>query len=646
MKWICILLFIYVCDQSAWSQNGTKINGLLKMVHFQKEDTNKVKMLLKIEESYLYNNDDSALYYNYQCESLISRIGAQKFKHQCFHDFVKIFHSKGNFKKALEYCQKSLEVAKQNKNKFQESTSYRAIFNIYHNLHMNDSAVRCAVYSIQLTTEINDTSNLAVNCGNLCWLYLDLSQLKTAIKYGQMGVEAGEKYKDTVGLLVSLNNLATCYLKTNVDVKAIPLLKKQYEIGCLVNRNRSVRNALYNLGTIYFYKGDTAALEKTTILLSDFNKKNRSIDIKNKTFQYIIYGFNYFLHKKFKLAEEQLLIGMKLAEADSIIKPLLIFYSTYSDVKYAQNDIVTGNYYEEKWDSTFQKTKEKELSEFEEELQTRYEVEKKSTKIKLQEAKLREKTILNYVVIGAGLTLLIISLLTYRTYKQKNKLQVQRINELETLHHLSVTKAVLKGEEQERTRLAKDLHDGLGGMLSGIKYSFINMKENLIMTPDNQQAFERSLDMLDSSMKEMRRVAHNMMPEALVRFGLNSALTDFCNDISQSSGLKVNYQSFGMEGVSIDQTVSITIYRIVQELLNNTMKHSGANNAIVQLTKSDGQLSVTVEDNGKGFDTKILTESKGIGWINIQNRVDFLKGKLNVTSKVGEGTSVLIELNS
>ena len=225
-------------------------------------------------------------------------------------------------------------------------------------------------------------------------------------------------------------------------------------------------------------------------------------------------------------------------------------------------------------------------------------------------------------------------------------MQEQRINELETQQQLTATEAVLKGEEQERTRLAKDLHDGLGGMLSGIKYSFQTMKRNLIMTPDNQQAFERSMDMLDSSIKEMRRVAHNMMPEALVKFGLDVALKDFCNDINQSGALQVNYQSIGMDNADIEQTTAITIYRIVQELINNTMKHAAARTAIVQVSKTNGKISITVEDDGKGFDPAIVSHAKGIGWNNIQSRVEYLKGKLDVKSEPGKGTSVHIELNT
>jgi signal transduction histidine kinase len=278
------------------------------------------------------------------------------------------------------------------------------------------------------------------------------------------------------------------------------------------------------------------------------------------------------------------------------------------------------------------------------EREARFQSEKKDTQIKLQKATITQKNTLSMVLAGAVLALLVIGFLAYGNYKHKQVLQQQRINELETEKQLTATEAVLKGEEQERTRLAKDLHDGLGGMLSGIKYSLNTMKGNLVMTPDNAQAFERSMDMLDSSIKEMRRVAHNMMPEALVKFGLDTALKDFCADINKSGALHVSYQSIGLGNTEIDQTTSITIYRIVQELLNNTMKHASAKNAIVQLCKTNGQIAVTVEDDGKGFDTSVLKGTRGIGWSNIQNRVEFLKGKLDVNSAPDKGTSVLIEL--
>jgi two-component system, NarL family, sensor kinase len=192
--------------------------------------------------------------------------------------------------------------------------------------------------------------------------------------------------------------------------------------------------------------------------------------------------------------------------------------------------------------------------------------------------------------------------------------------------------------------MSRDLHDGLGGLLSGIKFSFQHIKQNVQLTAGDAKDFDRSLDMLDSSIHELRRVAHNMMPEALMKFGLDLALKDFCNDINQTGILNVTYQSIGLEDAKIDQTVAITIYRIVQELINNTLKHAAAKHAIVQVTKSDNLLTVTVEDDGKGFDTATISNTSGIGWINIKHRVDFLKGTIDLHSEPGKGTSVLIEL--
>jgi signal transduction histidine kinase len=201
---------------------------------------------------------------------------------------------------------------------------------------------------------------------------------------------------------------------------------------------------------------------------------------------------------------------------------------------------------------------------------------------------------------------------------------------------------MLKGQEEERSRLAKDLHDGLGGLLSGVKFSLSNMKDNLVITPDNMAVFERSLDMIDTSIKELRRVAHNMMPELLTKFGLDEALKEYCNTINATNLLSVKYQSIGM-GTRIEKSSEIIIYRIIQELLNNIMKHAAATEAMVQLVKEDSRFSIIVEDNGKGFNTALIKDNKGAGLTSIQSRVDYLKGQLEVHSEPGKGTLVTIE---
>ena len=156
--------------------------------------------------------------------------------------------------------------------------------------------------------------------------------------------------------------------------------------------------------------------------------------------------------------------------------------------------------------------------------------------------------------------------------------------------------------------------------------------------------FERSLDMIDTSIKELRRVAHNMMPEMLTRFGLDEALKEYCNTINTTKLLTVKYQSHGMD-VRLDKSVEIIIYRIVQELLNNTMKHAAATEAFLQLIREGSRLNVVVEDNGKGFDTSLSESNKGAGLDNVRSRVDYLKGQLAIHAEPGKGTLVNIEFN-
>lgn len=173
------------------------------------------------------------------------------------------------------------------------------------------------------------------------------------------------------------------------------------------------------------------------------------------------------------------------------------------------------------------------------------------------------------------------------------------------------------------------------------------MKGNLVMTPDNAQAFERSIDMLDSSIREMRRVAHNMMPEMLLKYGLDTALKEFCTEIDRTDVMRITYQSAGINNTAIDQTLAVTVYRVVQELVSNALKHSRAKNVLVQVHRLEKEklLAITVEDDGVGFDPKQVNQSNGIGWQNIQSRVDFLKGRLDVQSSPGKGTSVMIEMS-
>jgi two-component system, NarL family, sensor kinase len=290
------------------------------------------------------------------------------------------------------------------------------------------------------------------------------------------------------------------------------------------------------------------------------------------------------------------------------------------------------------------------------EMEARYESEKKQQQITALEKdrqisllSLKQKAFFNWLMAGLALALLVVSFLIYLNLRrsrmlaaQTAKIQQQRIVELEKDHELLVVNSLLKGQEEERGRMARDLHDGLGGLLSGIKFSMHHMKDNLIVTAENMTVFERSLDLIDTSIAELRRIAHNMMPEGLVSYGLDEALKQYCSSINTNGMLRVSYQSVGL-GSRMSDAAEITSYRIIQELLNNILKHAAATEAMVQVIRDEGRLNIVVEDNGKGFDTNALDEKKGAGWVNIMARVDYLKGQLELNSEPGKGTQVNIE---
>ncbi len=203
--------------------------------------------------------------------------------------------------------------------------------------------------------------------------------------------------------------------------------------------------------------------------------------------------------------------------------------------------------------------------------------------------------------------------------------------------------SLLEGQELERARMAKDLHDGVGGILSSIKLNLSSMKGNVIIDESDALVFNKSLNQLDSAISEMRRVAHNMMPEALLKFGLKEALQDYCNSINESNTIQLKFVQVGALGV-IDKAIGVAIYRIVQELISNTIKHAAAKNIIVQLSKNESTLTLVVEDDGIGFDTNTLAANKGTGLQNVRSRVEYLKGIFTIDSQMAKGTTLTIEI--
>lgn len=267
-----------------------------------------------------------------------------------------------------------------------------------------------------------------------------------------------------------------------------------------------------------------------------------------------------------------------------------------------------------------------------------------------QEAMARQSRLFNKVFAVFIVMLLIFGYLGFTNFRKgqllaqkQQELQQQKIIELEKDRQLVGVQAMMKGQEEERCRIAKDLHDSFSGLLSGAKMSFLNVRERIAMSDEDRILFERSLSILDNTIGDLRKVAHNLMPEALVKFGLHDALRDFCDYIQDTTGLRILFQEVGGPQ-KLDSTAEMFIYRIVQELVNNVVRHAAASQVIVQVAMAPGKTEITVEDDGSGFDPAILETTKGAGLANVRYRVQSLNGKTDIVSMPGRGTSVNIEL--
>lgn len=618
-------------------------DSLLKLLPAIKEDSAGVEFYINLGQQYESSEPELAKYYYKKAGAISEKMNYPAGIIRYVSNYTYILNMQGRYDSGLALNLKAVEIARKTKDSlllgktlFNTGTSYRQ-------LSQYENAITYFEQGRKIFTAIGDSMLLARGYDVLQLLYYNLEDYDKAIAYGEAAVKWLRTVDDPVWLGSALSNLGMNYSEKGAYQKAKEVWMEAIAIGKKIGNLEMEASPLLNLGDMYMNMGEYGVLKSYfERALELYTKLDGAEGIAIALRGLAIYEY---YKNNFTAAKEYANRSLDVVTKNNLLFQKRRTLETLSRIHIALHELVIAQKYMQEADIIADSIVNDRLRKNAVEFETKYESAKKDTQIKLQQADIKQKNTLNYFLIGSAAALLIISLLSYRNYRHKQNLQQQRIAELETQQQLAATEAVLKGEEQERTRLAKDLHDGLGGMLSGIKYSMNTMKGNLIMTPDNAQAFERSMDMLDSSIKEMRRVAHNLMPEALVKFGLDTALKDFCNDIHQSGALNVTYQSVGVDGKQLDNTTAITIFRIVQELLNNTLKHAAAKNAIVQLNRTDEQLSITVEDDGKGFNTAVLQHSGGIGWSNIQNRVEFVKGKLDVQSAEDKGTSVHIEIN-
>jgi len=278
-------------------------------------------------------------------------------------------------------------------------------------------------------------------------------------------------------------------------------------------------------------------------------------------------------------------------------------------------------------------------------MQTKYETEKKEHQLKLKSVEAKNQRNRNKVQIliflGVVSIIIFISIFSFYRYKQIHK--AQQIIEKGQQEKI-LFKAVMDSEGKERKRIAQELHDGLGQLLCTAKMN-ISSLDDVVLKSDNEDiaAFNNSIELLDEAVAEVRNISHNLMPNALIDIGLVPAITELVKKINSAGKLKVDLKCTD-DIIKLDETEAIAVYRIIQEVLNNTIRHSEAKNVEIEFYQSEKKLILNISDDGKGMDVSKIKESKGIGWKNIYSRVSMLNGKIEIISEIGKGTKLFIDL--
>ncbi len=632
------------------AQDSLPADSLLKKIRTAKEDSNQVMMLFRYGELFEQRQPDTALLYYNKAKALSEKLQYKKGLFTYCSYSIVILNNQGKFREALDLCRQTARLYESSADKNDLAAIYINTGSEWQYLSDLEAAAANYIKAAGLAEETGNKKFQRVSYNNLASVFNSLQQYEKGKKYAEKSLKIALEMKDDYAVASSLINLATSesFLKDHaaslarfkeVEMLGIkmddPIIRMDGWLG-MADNHKAMRQF-----------GEAEKLYKDVVALSG----------QLAAPEYRLYGYmglSSFLPEAKRYAEAKAVTdsGIALAQQLGTRLELKELYLRASQLHEATGQPLQALHYHKQFvslnDSLINEKNTANINL----LEIKFESGQKETQIKALEAEkkinqlqLRQQSTFNYILLGSAAGILLIALLARRNYHHKQQLQQQRIAELEKEKQLLATEAVLQGQEEERSRLARDLHDGLGGLLSGIKHSFVNMKENLFLTPENVERFQRGIDMLDTSITELRRVAHNMMPEALLKFGLHAALKDFCTGISSSGTLRVIFQSHDAEQLPLSQTASVTLYRVVQELLNNTLKHAAATEALVQLNREGSTIHLTVEDNGRGFDTGQLLHAKGMGWQNIKNRLDYLNARFEIQSAPGKGTSVNIEMD-
>ncbi|MCB0480972.1 MAG: sensor histidine kinase [Flavobacteriales bacterium] len=580
--------------------------------------------LAKLDSILAVENSDTVLYRTFELKGLA-------------------LHGRTKYGEAVLSFQKMLELAIEMNDTFRIYNArnrlsgphfylgnYKECFELYHqNYTMVENMKEC---------QMQPTAIL-----NLANMYYYLSKKDKALRMQHKANQVAVACKDKRVTELSARNIAAIYTEKKMRDSAIIWMK--YGIGLIEEGNLvGLSNATSILGGVYNYP------EEKDSMYYYFNRARhlaeKAGDSATMAFVYLklcsYYIQENILDSAAYFAKVPLRIYRRLELVDGIQHALGYLVDVYQ--KEENKEKALTNLWE------LFRVRDTILDEITAiktaELETMYETEKKereNLELKAENDKkeitiAQEKTEKSLLLFGAILFALLLSSGAFIWFLRVRLKQKEKLAQLEK----EKTGAIIAAEEKERTRIARELHDGVGQMLSGLKLNFEHLANKTIdRLPEEREAFASLLAVVDEACKDVRTISHQMMPRALQEQGLVLAIEEMLAQSLNHSPIKYQFEHFQIDS-RFDNKVELSLYRICQELVNNIIKHSSATELNVQLYKAKNQLIMIVEDNGKGFQTG--DKKDGIGLLNMNSRIDTVKGIINFDSSPNSGTTATVRV--
>ncbi len=637
MKKILFLLFwLSALGSSAQNNNIDSLKLVLKSAQSEKETT---QILIELCWEYRFINADTARQYGVQALELAQKNGLREEEVQALHNIGITQEAQGNYAQALDFELKALEFRKEMGDESKTANTLNNIGIIYDEQGAYNKALEYYHEASKIYERLHDEKKMAMVLVNMAIVLKSQGEYEKVIAYYHEALSIYQRLNNEFGVAVCNANLGSVfYYLPNYDSALQYSLQATQEFEAQ-NIQQFLGSALCNAGMAYDKLG---AKDKARQYLLKAKTMNEQYDNKKELAFVMIYLSNVYNSEGLvQLAEKEASEALTIASRINALQQVMEARLSLAEINAAKNDFKKAYYEYHEYvlvkDSIYQQDKARQIAQ----LQTEYETVKKENQIlQLKQVNEIKDVRLNQSIVTIILLIVMLGGILTFGFLWKNRITLKQQAELQSTRaslRESQLSAVIASQEEERKRFAADLHDGFGQMISALRLSLSNEKVDA-------NALSHALGVLNEMNVEIRNIAFNLMPQVLVKGGLEEALKEFALRINRSGSVSVSVQTFDLDS-DMPAEHRIALYRICQEWVNNVIKYSGGNQISIQLVKHPEELVLTIEDNGTGFEPNSLLESQGNGWKNINSRLHMIKGTIEIDTQKGrKGTTLIISV--